>query len=194
MTHEQPPETRLPETLPRVLPLEEAAREMGMSVEHLTDLVQSGRVPAYLAPDGKSMMVPVPLPEPQKQPPPVSGDANGNEPRRLTLEEINRRLASVKREDFAHLEGKEITVSEAIRRYGISKTTLYRWIRRGYITVLHQGANKKDPTLLNEADIAFCHRIQQIREEVGILRGAPLLTSDKKPHLLRRPLSLVTAK
>ncbi len=182
--------SRFSETLPRILPLEEAAQELGMPVEHLTDLVQSGRVPAYLAPDGKSMMVPVPLPE-QPQALQPATDGNGEVKRPLTLEEINARLAAVKKEDFAHLEGKGITVAEALQKYGISKTTLYRWVRRGYVRILRKGSSKNSPTLLDESDIAFCCKVQKVRIEVGIPRGAPLLDAQGTPHLLRRPLSLV---
>ncbi len=175
--------------LPRILPLEEAARELQMPVEHLTDLVQSGRVPAYLAPDGKSMMVPVPLPE-QPQALQPATDGNGEVKRPLTLEEINARLAAVKREDFAHLEGS-ISLPEAVAKYGISRRTLQRWIRRGYVKVLRRGTSKTNPTLLNEADIAYCVRIHKVREEVGVPRGAPLLNPDGTPYLLKRPLSLI---
>ncbi len=180
-------------TLPRILPLEEAARELQMSVEHLTDLVQSGRVPAYLAPDGKSMMVPVPLPEPPKQPPssPASRDANGNEPRRLTLEEINQRLIEVKREQFAHLEGKGITAREASQKYGVPKPTLHRWAKRGYVRLLHRGTDVSNPSLFDESDVAYCAAIHKIRREIGIPSGAPLLDHKGNPHLFRRPMSLL---
>lgn len=172
---------------PRVLPLEEAARELGMPIEHLTDLVQSGRVPVYLAPNGETMMVPVPLPERPQVPP---SDGNGDAGRPLTLDEINARLASIRREDFAHLEGS-ISLPEAVAKYGISRRTLQRWVRRGYVRVLRHGTSKANPTLLNEADIAYCVRIHKVREEVGVPRGAPLLNPDGTPYLLKRPLSLI---
>ena len=179
--------------LPRILPLEEAARELQMPVEHLTDLVQSGRVPAYLAPDGKSMMVPVPLPE-QPQALQPATDGNGEVKRPLTLEEINARLAAVKREDFAHLEAKGISVREAVEKYGIPRSTLLHWTRRGYVRVLRRGTSKTNPTLLNEADVAFCSVVRKIREEAGVQFGAPILDSEGQPHLLKRPLSLLISK
>lgn len=175
---------------PRVLPLEEAARELGMPIEHLTDLVQSGRVPVYLAPNGETMMVPVPLPERPQFPP--ATDGNGDAGRPLTLDEINARLAAVKRENFAHLEGVALTLREAEERFGIPAHTIYQWARKGYVRILRQGTSKAKPTLVNAADVAYCAKIRQIREEVGILKGSPLLDENGRPHLLRRPLSLVT--
>ena len=56
-----------------------------------------------------------------------------------------------------HLEGESVGVYEARDKYGISVTSLYRWIRRGYVRVVrdNRGGGRGQKRLLNEADVAY---------------------------------------
>jgi len=166
---------RPPASLPRILPLEDAAREMGISPDTLADLVQSGQIPAYLAQDGQTM-VPVP---------PTT--TNGPQPPSPRHEDdLNARLARIRREDFKHLEGIPITVSEAAKKYGVSPYTIHTWKRRypKAIRVLKPGKGRQG-SLLNEADIAYLAAIHHIRKAYGT--RAPLLNEDGSPYLIKYP-------
>ncbi len=194
-------------TLPRILPLEEAAQELMLSVQDLESLVQSGQIPAFRDPEGRTM-IPVP-PNPIQNTPvvaakpdqddidqdtergPEASNGGATASKRLTLEEINARLAAVRREDFAHWENHPITLRDASKQFKVPVGTIDRWTRRGYVRVIRRGTSKSKPTLVNAADVAYCARIREIRQQAGIPFGAPLLDDNGNPYLLKRPLSLV---
>ena len=156
----------------RFLPLEEAAAVTGYSVEYLQYRTEMGTILAGMM-DNELMVAvtqdnrlveiaPAPAPEPE-------GD------------DINARLRQIRREDFAHLEGQPITVSEAETRYNVQRRTLINWKTRGYIKVLKDGYRME----LNEADVAFCAAIYHVRRPYG--SRAPLLDEDGNPYLIKYP-------
>ena len=159
---------------PLILPLADAAREMGVDEATLRDMVKLGKIRAFVDPEGVMYVqmtqqgaLPVAVAEDTPRPPD---------------DDINARLRQIRREDFAHLEGQAITVSEAAKKYGVPLPTLYRWIRRGFLTILKQKGRRK---FLDEASVAYCAEIYNVRKPFGT--RAPLLETDGTPYLLRKP-------
>ena len=89
--------------LDRVIPLPQAAKQMGMTVEALTRLVTSGKLKAMKTSSGEVVV-----------------------PESETKDAITRR-------DFEHLRGKPITVAKASEKYGVIQPTISRWVQRGHI-------------------------------------------------------------
>lgn len=175
-------------TLPSILPLDGAAKALGLDAETLLRMVQSGHIIAFRDPNGE-VFIPMndgqPLQSAAVTEPGRNGSRNGyahDEPG-----DINARLSKIRREDFAHLEEVPITVSEAAQKYQVPRHAIYRWIRRGYIRVLQEvsGGRGKALKIINEADVAICSAVYKIRKHYNSL--APLLNSDGEPYLLKYP-------
>ena len=159
-------------TYPLILPLSEAARKMGMDEATLRAMVQSRKLRAFIDPEGVMYVqmtqqgtLPLAVAEEVQQPP---------------ADDINARLSRIRREDFAHLEGQLITLTEASQEFGIPRGTLRDWLYRGYIH-----GEGKYPTRVNKADVAYCAAIYQVRKKFK--SRAPLLDKDGKPYLLKEP-------
>ena len=162
----------------RFLTVDDAARETGRPASELLKRAEAGKILAgmfeetlRIAVTQDGQVVEIAPASPQ----------NGNG------DDINARLSQIRREDFAHLEGVPITVSEAARKYGVSVQTLHNWIKKGYITPLKRGTSKNNPTVCNEAEIAYCAQIYEVRKLFGVRFGAPLLNADGTPYLLKHP-------
>ncbi len=165
---------------PLILPLADAAREMGVDEATLRDMVKLGKIRAFVDPEGVMYVqmtqqgtLPVAVAEDTRQPP----------------DDINARLSRIRREDFAHLEGVPITVSEAARKYGIGKRTLQKWLSLygKFIKILEE-ARGPIGAKLNEADVAYFVAIHQTRKAYGVRSGTPLVDEEGKPNLLKHPL------
>ncbi len=86
----------------------------------------------------------------------------------------------VTRDQFEHLRGQPITVSQAVKTYGINAVTIRNWIRRQYITVLKSGYG----TEIDQADMAYCAAVYQA---LGGVQGRRLFDEDGSPYQLRKP-------
>jgi predicted site-specific integrase-resolvase len=75
------------------------------------------------------------------------------------------------RTQFAHLDGHEIHLSEASRKYEIPMSSLSRWASQGKIAVIRLEKNRK---ILNEADIAYARAL--IDAQGGHKRGRSVFT------------------
>ena len=164
-----PPETTA--TLPVIAPISDAAREMGVDEATLRDMVKLGKIRAFVDPEGVMYVqmtqqgtLPVAVAEDTRQPP----------------DDINARLSRIRREDFAHLEGELMTLTEASREFGIPRGTLRDWLYRGYIR-----GEGKYPIRVNKADVAYCAAIYQVRKRFN--SRAPLLDENRRPYLLKEP-------
>ena len=159
-------------TLPLILPLSDAAREMGVDEAVLRDMVQSGKIRAFTDPEGNMYI------QMTEQPPTVP----------VPDDDINARLSRIKREDFAHLEGVPITVSEAARKYGVSPFTIQTWKRRypHVVEVLTPGHGRRGAKL-NEAAIAYLVAIYRVREKFGLRSGTSLVDTEGNPTLIKHP-------
>ncbi len=171
-------------TIPTFIPLNEAAVRTGWTVERLRELVAAGTIMAGKLPDGDIIVavdangtaIETPAeaetsPDERELPPAAAGD------------DINAQLAAIKREDFKHLKGQGITVSEAARKYDVNRSTILKWTKQQYIAILKPGYRME----LDEADVAYCATIHAIRRKTGVRFGAPLLDETGMPYLLKHP-------
>jgi hypothetical protein len=156
--------TPLPQ-LESYIPIAVAARRFGIADDRLQKLVGSGAVKAAKLPDGEVV---------------VSEDGVRQA---ASYEKINQRLRGVRRENFAKLRGRPITIAEAIAKYEVPKTTLRTWIVQGYVTELQSGYG----ATFDESDVAFCAKVYWIRKEFGSLSGASLLTASGDPQEIKNP-------
>ncbi len=172
--------------LPQALPVAEAARRAGLTEDELQKMIQSGRIVAFATQDGevlipvdaqgKLLMLAPPAeaerPQPQSQ---QSQNGNGH-----LDDDLNARLARIRREDFAHMRGELITISEASVEFEVPGRTIRDWLKRGYIQSFG-----KYPTRLDKAEVAFCAAIYKVRKEYN--SRAPLLDKQGRPYLLKEP-------
>lgn len=151
--------------VPTYLPLVDAAQKYGLSEKALTQLIQAGKIEAVQLPTGELL---------------VPADSNGSTPR--TKEQI---IA----EEFAHLRGRTISVSEASRKYSqmfgvqIVHANFSRWTTAGYIKILERGYR----LLLDEADAAYCAKIyaEKYREYSGQMSGVHVFDEMGNPYQLK---------
>lgn len=101
-------------------------------------------------------------------------DTSGEE---LLKQRIPTKNDFLKRE----LIGKQITVSEAVKKYNIPQTTILTWVKRGLVAVLERGYR----TVIDEADIDYCAMIYHERKQSGIGFRAPLFNDDGMPYKLK---------
>ncbi len=178
-------------SLPRFLPLSQAAEELGVSEDVLRKQVENGTILSGILQDGSVIVavngektIELPHTEPSEASPPVS-----TEPRPLPLavagDDINAHLAAIRREDFAHLEGRPITVSEAAEKYGVPVSTIHRWVQQGYIKAIANPEGRGRKKILDEASVAFCAEIYKVRKTFRVV--APLLDDQGNPYLLKYP-------
>lgn len=97
---------------------------------------------------------------------------------------VTQTKADILQAEYADLIGKEITVSDAAKKYNIPRQTILNWKNSNYITVLETGYR----LILDEADVAYCADIYHDRKESGIgFYGSPLLDEDGLPYKLKHP-------
>ena len=146
-----------------VIPLPQAAKQMGMTVEALTRLVTSGKLEAVHLPSGEIA---------------VSERA------------AKRQVKPVERDE--RLRGKPITASEAVKKYHVPRTNISDWTRRGYITVIKPGYNTElDESDVNLCvDIHRQHKAIGSRAPLFDKDGKPYQLSESLMAMYRRGLRL----
>jgi len=60
-------------------------------------------------------------------------------------------IEDLQKKDFAELEGSEISMGDAERKYNVPHQTISRWKANGYIRVIRKEGQK---VIMNEADVA----------------------------------------
>jgi len=119
-------------TLERFITLEQAAQQLRLEQADLARLIDEGSLRAALLPDD---LIGVSL---------------------SSVQALLPREDLPDYQDFAHLKGQPISISEASRKYGIHTSTLTRWMQRGYITRIGKDGRR---TLLDEAHVAYCAKV-----------------------------------
>lgn len=140
--------------LPRYIPLAEALRRFRISEEVLKEAVESGRIRSAII--GEEVTV-------AEQD--VRELAKGQE------------VVIVRREDFEHLRGNQLGISEAARKYGLRQQTLSRWIQRGIVRTVGRQGRK---VLVDEADVAFASAVYHHK---GGRQGMRIFDEEGKPYL-----------
>ena len=78
-------------------------------------------------------------------------------------------------ENFSHLRGLGISMSQAAQKYQVPRGTLQRWVyRTGYVHFVDEEAY---PKLVDEAEVALCADIQEKRREWGV-RNVPFFDDE----------------
>jgi hypothetical protein len=143
------------------IPLKYAAQKYGIPEQSLIDKVKSGSIASGRLPDGELL---------------------------VAEHEIDPSL-NIRREDFAHLRGCPISMSEASRKYSTNETVIpqqnfSRWAQAKYIKVLERGWK----VLLDEADVAYCAAVYNAKKKAyGELQGVPLFDENGNPYRLKYP-------
>jgi hypothetical protein len=141
--------------IPTFIPLADAARKYNISENVLTSLIQDGRIDAAQLPSGELL---------------VSDESlNGK-----TKEQIIQ-------EEFAHLIGRPITISEAAEKYGLAGTTLRESVNREYIQIIGTGY----PMKVNEAEVAYCAVVYRDRAKSGF--STRIFDESGEPYQLKHP-------
>ncbi len=139
--------------LPQYIPLAEALRRFRISEEALKEAISSGRI--RTATIGEEVAV-------AEQD--VRELAKGQE------------VVVVRREDFEHLRGNRLGISEAARKYGLRQPTLSHWVRRGIVNVLGRDGNK---ILVDEADVAYAATVYRLK---GGRQGMRIFDKEGRPY------------
>jgi hypothetical protein len=143
--------------VPTFIPLADAVRKYDLTEEVLTRLIQDGRIEAAQLPSGELL---------------VSDESLNGKTKEQIIEE-----------QFGHLQGKAVTISQASQKYNIAGMTIRDWIARNYITIVDDGY----PVRVNEAEVAYCADIHEQRQAAGITGGVPLLDENGLPYRLKHP-------
>ena len=69
----------------------------------------------------------------------------------------------IRREDFHHLEGVEISISEASFKYHLHVGTLSKWVKAGRIKELGSDPRHKQRKFVNEADVAYLAALRDLK-------------------------------
>lgn len=134
-----------------VILLEEAAERLGVSEDVLTRLVQDGTIKAVQLLPGGEIAV--------------------NEDDVLTF---------VTREQFGDLQGQHITVTQASKKYKVSRNTILEWVGYGHIKVYKPGYKME----IDEADVAY---YATVYHKKGGGRGKRILDQTGRPYQLKHP-------
>ncbi len=110
----------------------QAARQLGMDMDTISQAIHEGRLHAAVMTDG------------------TIGISQQSVNALLPRESLPEYLES------KELQGVPISINEAGRKYHLNTSTLTRWMQRGLIAQLGKAGNK---TLLDEADVAYCARV-----------------------------------
>jgi len=83
-------------------------------------------------------------------------------------DDLKRMTESVDRSRFDHLEGQEIHISAAARKYDIPHQNISRWIKANLIQVIGHNKNR---VMINEADVAY---IKAVIDTFNVSQGQAL--------------------
>jgi len=147
--------------LDHLIPLRDAAKLFGISEKRLHELVQAGKIKGAILPGGEIG---------------VNRDA-------AEINALNENLRYIKRSLFAHLAGVTITVSDGAQKYGVHRNTVLNWVKRGYVKQIKSGYKME----IDEADLAFCARVNEIRKQHEMLFSGPLLNDAGQPYQIKHP-------
>ena len=84
-------------------------------------------------------------------------------------------------EEYSHLKGRQITVSDASEKYDIAGPTIQKWIKNKYIEIVN---TDEYPMTIDEAEIAYCEKIYR---EQGGKSGARIFDENGHPYQLKHP-------
>jgi len=148
--------------LPTFLPLSEAARKYGLEEARLRELVEEGKIRAGIFPGSDEVL--------------VSEDEVRNE----AIQEKGLRKEDLPEyQKHSSKKGVGIGFTEAIEKYEVNLSTLYRWYKKGYVKeVKREKGLGGEKIFLDEADVAYCAEVFKSRggqgKRVFDKKGLPL--------------------
>lgn len=81
-------------------------------------------------------------------------------------------------EQFAHLKGQGISISEAAQKYDVPRGAIEAWTyNAGYVNFVDEAVY---PKLIDQAEVALCAQIYHQRQKNG-LSGVPYFDEDDLP-------------
>lgn len=87
-------------------------------------------------------------------------------------------------ENYAALQGIEISLTDAVQKYNVPRQTIVNWVKTGYIEVIKSGYGMT----VNEAELAYCVDVYKQRKSTKIgFRGGPLLDDNGLPYQVKHP-------
>ncbi len=151
--------------LERVIPIDEAAERLDISVKVLTRCIENGIIKAVQLPNGEIAVSAEEIrPITKKQFEHLRGKP-------ITISEASRPRPRF--DDDGNVVGG----------YEVPDPTMRGWIRQGYVRVLEDGYGKK----LDEADVAYCAAVYHERKDAGSMSGEPLFDEAGRPYQLKHP-------
>jgi len=89
------------------------------------------------------------------------------------------------KQNYAHLVGNPITVTQAAKNYRIHRDTILKWVKNGYVTVIRPGYQMT----IDNATMAYCAEAYHARKNAGFgfSGAAPLLDKNGLPYQLKNP-------
>lgn len=84
-------------------------------------------------------------------------------------------IIAIPRQQFEHLQGKPITISEAVDKYHLKTQTIRNWIEHNYIGILKEGYGME----LDQSDVAYCAAVYH---SLGGTRGKRLFDNAGLPY------------
>lgn len=100
----------------------------------------------------------------------------------LAADAMTKTKDQIIQEKYSSLAGQPITASEAADKYDVHRRTIFKWIDKGYLTVL-----EPEPVMqVDEAEVAYCVDVYKERRD-KIPKGVPLLGEDGLPYQLKHP-------
>lgn len=144
-------------SIPTYIPLKYAARKYGIPEKALLERVKSGRIASGQLPNGELLV--------------AENDVDPS--------------LHIKREDFEHLRGRSISISEASRKYNVPHQNFSRWAKVGYIHVLERGWK----VLIDEGDVAYCAAVYKAKYELynGQMSGVTIFDENGSPYEPKYP-------
>jgi hypothetical protein len=123
-----------------LMKVKEAAAKYKIPEPEIRELIEAGRLDLYTVDDSEHLEM-------------------------VAKDEIASLYADryVRREDFSHLEGIEISISEASFKYAIHVGTLSKWVKEGRIRKLRDDPHHKQRKFINEADVAYLAKLSEMK-------------------------------
>ena len=141
-------------TIPRYIPLSEAATQLNIGLSKLHDMASLGRIDAIRLPDGG-----------------LAVQAN-------ILDTPLRKEDLPEYQQFVHLGGIATWAREAEREYDVPASTISTWADAGFIKRIgHEGRK----LLLDSQDVAYCAFVYQRYQEKGT-QGRRIFNDDGMPY------------
>lgn len=139
--------------LSRYITLSQAMAILGISLEHLNNMIQTGTIKAV---EIEGQVV-------------VSENSVLSSKKGRKVQPISSSPGTHKEElleytKFDTLAGNGIWLSESVRKYKLGLSMLHRWVQKGYIKILGKDKNR---IVLDEQDVAYCAEIYKRARDLG---------------------------